>query len=354
MLASRHDPVALAAFVALTGATLAIAWRTDAAIAAVPAAAVLAVLVIVRWALDLDVERYVLPSGPVAGAVPEPPKADVGWHLVLGAGFAVLFGAAGYLGAGTLGAGDRSDAVVRIGGVRADRHPRRALLSHRQVRALDPVRRRPRWCSPRSMRSRPQRWTSARRAPGSRPRARMFATGAVAALALALTMALEKGWLTIALALMVPGIAWVAERRPLPALRLLAAVIGVLVLVRIGWEPRIVGRDVGTTPIFNWLLYGYGVPAAAFWLGGYLLRRRADDVPARTVDSGAILLTVAAGVPRNPPPRPSRRHLPRLVEPRRARAAGLRRARHGHRARARCACAPAASSTTSARSRSRR
>jgi uncharacterized membrane protein len=69
-------------------------------------------------------------------------------------------------------------------------------------------------------------------------------------------------------------------------------VIGVLVLVRIGWEPRIVGRAVGTTPIFNWLLYGYGVPAAAFWLGGYLLRRRADDVPARTVDSGAIVLTV--------------------------------------------------------------
>ena len=30
----------------------------------------------------------------------------------------------------------------------------------------------------------------------------------------------------------------------------------------------------------------------AFWLGGYLLRRRADDVPARMIDSGAILLTV--------------------------------------------------------------
>ena len=37
---------------------------------------------------------------------------------------------------------------------------------------------------------------------------------------------------------------------------------------------RIVGDDVGTTPIFNWLLYGYGVPAASFWYAGYLLRRR--------------------------------------------------------------------------------
>ena len=128
--------------------------------------------------------------------------------------------------------------------------------------------------------------------PGLPAASAIFATGAVAALALALTLALERGWLTVALALMVPGIAWVADKRPLPALRVLAAAIGVLVLARIGWEPRIVGDGVGTRPIFNWLLYGYGIPAAAFWLGGYLLRRRGDDVPARMVDAGAILLTV--------------------------------------------------------------
>jgi uncharacterized membrane protein len=65
-----------------------------------------------------------------------------------------------------------------------------------------------------------------------------------------------------------------------------------VVLVRIGWEPRIVGDDVGTTPIFNWILYGYGVPAASFWLAGWLMRRRADDIPVRMVESGAILFTV--------------------------------------------------------------
>jgi uncharacterized membrane protein len=291
VLASRHDPVALVAFVALVLATLAIAWRTDAAVAAVPAAAVLAILVIVRWALDLDVERYVLPSGPVAGAVPEPPKADVGWHLVLGAGFALLFGAAGYLAQG------RSERAIvpmlwcasavlapiailaalyyRIGKFEPSIPFAAAALVLAALYALATAK----------MDRHPPR-------PGIAAAGAMFATGAVAALALALTMTLAKGWLTIGLSLMVPGIAWVSEKRPLPALRWLAAVIGVLVLVRIGWEPRIVGRDVGTTPIFNWLLYGYGVPAAAFWLGGYLLRRRADDVPARTVDSGAILLTV--------------------------------------------------------------
>ena len=65
-----------------------------------------------------------------------------------------------------------------------------------------------------------------------------------------------------------------------------------MVLARIAWDPRIAGADLGTTPIFNWLLYGYGVPAAAFWLAGNMLRRRADDVPARLVDAAALLFTV--------------------------------------------------------------
>src|SRR5262249_46441407 len=121
--------------------------------------------------------------------------------------------------------------------------------------------------------------------PGLAAAGAIFATGAVAALALALTMMLEKGWLTIGLALMVPGIAYVQDKRPLPALRWLAAIVLVLVMARVAWEPRIVGRDVGTTPIFNWLLYGYGIPMVSFWLAGHLLRRRADDVPARMMDS---------------------------------------------------------------------
>ena len=91
---------------------------------------------------------------------------------------------------------------------------------------------------------------------------------------------------------MAPGIARVAEKRPLPLLRRLAAAAAILVLARILWEPRIVGTDVGTTPVLNWLLYGYGVPAVSFWTAGHLLRRRADDAPARTLEAAAILFAV--------------------------------------------------------------
>ena len=128
--------------------------------------------------------------------------------------------------------------------------------------------------------------------PGLPASSAIFATGTLAALALALTFALEKGWLTIGLALMAPGAAWVAEKRALPALRWLAAAMVAVTVARIGYEPRIVGTDLGTTPIFNWLLYGYGVPALSFWVAGWLLRRRADDLPARMADAGAILFTV--------------------------------------------------------------
>ena len=52
---------------------------------------------------------------------------------------------------------------------------------------------------------------------------------------------------------------------------------------------RIVGAALSPTPILNWLLFGYGVPAASFAYAGRLLRRQADDIPARTADALAML-----------------------------------------------------------------
>jgi uncharacterized membrane protein len=128
--------------------------------------------------------------------------------------------------------------------------------------------------------------------PGLQASIALFATGTLAAMALALTFALEKGWLTIALALMSAGTAWISTQRPIAFLRVLAAVLAGIVVLRIGYEPRIAGDAVGTTPIFNWLLWGYGVPAASFWGGSILLRRGGDDGSLRTVEAAAILFTV--------------------------------------------------------------
>jgi uncharacterized membrane protein len=291
VLAGEHGAIPLTAFTIMTIAAVAVAWRTDAAAAAVPAAALFAALMFWEWAVDVDVVHLVLPSGPAAGAVPEPQSAYVGAHLMLGAGFVALFGVAGFCAQG------RSErALVPILWSGASVFIALAILAALYYRVAGFERSIPfaglalvlaaigAWTSEALNKRMPR--------PGQATSAALYAAGAVAALALALTFALERGWLTVAFALMVPGIAWVAEKRPTPILRWLAGAVVVLVAARIVYEPRIVGSDVGATPIFNWLLYGYGVPAVAFWYAAWLMRKRADDVPLRMIESAALLFTV--------------------------------------------------------------
>jgi uncharacterized membrane protein len=295
VLVSRHDPTAFTGFVVLTVATVAIAWRAESAAGAVAAAAILAAAVMADWVVQMNFSQLMAPAGPTAPAFGEPQRYDYGTHLLLAAGWAAMFGVAGFLAQG------RSTRALSpmLWGASAVFAPLAMLIAlYYRIAGLDRslpfagfalllaaifavatetlVRRQPR--------------------PGLMASSAMFATGTLAALALALTFALEQGWLTVGLALMAPAAAWVAEKRPLPWLRWLAAIMVSVTVARIGYEPRIVGAALGTAPIFNWLLYGYGVPALAFWIGGYLLRRRADDLPARLVDAGAILLTVLLAI----------------------------------------------------------
>jgi uncharacterized membrane protein len=114
------------------------------------------------------------------------------------------------------------------------------------------------------------------------------AAGSLAALALGLSFALEKGMLTVAFALAALGAAWVADRIALPVLRYAVGAAGLLVLARLLWDPTIVGGDPGSLPILNWLLWGYGVPAAAFLASARLLERSGRDRVTRFVESIAI------------------------------------------------------------------
>ncbi len=119
-----------------------------------------------------------------------------------------------------------------------------------------------------------------------------YAAAAVAALALSFTILLEKGWLTIALAFICPGLGWVALKRPIPGLRYLAAGMAALVIARLVYDPVIAGANPGTTPIFNWLLYGYGIPAVAFVGAAWLFRRQQDDRCIQILEAAGILCTV--------------------------------------------------------------
>ena len=125
---------------------------------------------------------------------------------------------------------------------------------------------------------------------GGRVASGAFAVAAIAALSFALIATLDRGYLTVALALTAWGAAWVADRRDLPWLRHVVTALALIVLARIVWDPRIMGADVGRLPIFNWLLVGYGLSSAAFFTAARLMERRGADLPQRLSDAVALLL----------------------------------------------------------------
>jgi len=291
VLMSFHADAAMIVFAILVAAALLVAWRAPAATGAIAAAAALVFVVFAEWAVRGNPDLLVVPGGPLPGIGPNANDGSVSLHLVTAAIFAGCFGAAGFFAQGR-----SSSAIIPVVWSGAAVFTPLALLIalYARIAHLD--------------RSIPFAILAVLLAaafgaateilgkretrPGLSISIALFATGTLGALALALTFVLEKGWLTIALSLMSLGTAWISMRRPIPFLRSLAAILAGIVVLRIGYEPRIAGDAIGTTPIFNWLLLGYGIPAASFWTASYFLRRRGDDAPLRAIEAAAILFTV--------------------------------------------------------------
>ena len=291
VLASFHADAAIVVFAVLTAATLLVAWRAAAATGAVAMAAAFVGIVFLEWAVRANPDMLVFPGGPLPGIGPSATDSSVSLHLA-----AAAFFAAGFGGAGFFAQGRSSNAIVPVIWSAAGVFSPLALLIALYARIAHLDRSIPfailavllaaAFAAATEILSRrdPR--------PGLTASTALSATGTLAALALALTFALDKGWLTIALALTSAGAAWVSTQRPIPFLRVLSSILAGIVVLRIGYEPRIVSNAVGTTPIFNWLLWGYGVPALSFWAGSLFLRRRGDDASLRSVEAAAILFTV--------------------------------------------------------------
>jgi len=120
----------------------------------------------------------------------------------------------------------------------------------------------------------------------------VMASAALAALALGIVFVLDRGMLTVALALAAFGAAIVESRLSIPALRWAVAALGLVVAGRLAYEPRIVGAALGVTPIFNWLLFAYGVPAAAFGLAARIMRRASgEDRPVQIAQALSVIFS---------------------------------------------------------------
>ncbi|TWA82331.1 putative membrane protein [Azospirillum brasilense] len=116
-----------------------------------------------------------------------------------------------------------------------------------------------------------------------------FAAGAVGALSLGAVMMLREAWLTVALAVQVPVLAWLERRMGLRSLRAVILLVAGAVLVRLALNPSVLeyGEDG-----LGWVVYGYGLPAAGFFLAAHWLR----SAPDGRGDDGVVALLEAGGL----------------------------------------------------------
>jgi uncharacterized membrane protein len=90
--------------------------------------------------------------------------------------------------------------------------------------------------------------------------------------------ALTSGMVTTILVAVLGFAFLLAQRlRAWPALPWMMAAAMLVVFSRIAWQPTLVGADsLGTTPFFNALLPGYGIPSALAVAAAYLMRHSPD------------------------------------------------------------------------------
>ena len=132
--------------------------------------------------------------------------------------------------------------------------------------------------------------TAAALREASRERAGIHAAGAVAALALGCAMLLRDQWLTLAVSLFLPALAWIAAQVDLPALRRVALAIAGIVLIRLLLNWYVLDYGFGPWPVVNGLIATYALPAAAFALAAAMFRRQGDDLTVGVLEAGSVAL----------------------------------------------------------------
>jgi uncharacterized membrane protein len=81
---------------------------------------------------------------------------------------------------------------------------------------------------------------------------------------LAVPLELERHWIAVAWALEAAALAWLLWKLGVRVLGYLSLALGAGAVVRLLLNPMVLSYPVGDLPVFNWFLYGYGLPALAF------------------------------------------------------------------------------------------
>ncbi|WP_377810025.1 DUF2339 domain-containing protein [Azospirillum sp. A29] len=129
-----------------------------------------------------------------------------------------------------------------------------------------------------------------RHRPGASLGLAAFAAGATGAIALGATMVLQEAWLTVALAMQVPVLAWLERQLNLRELRGVTLLVAVAVLVRLAINPSVLDYEG-----YGWIAYGYGLPALGFLVAARWMRTapggKGDDLVVMVLEAGALIFT---------------------------------------------------------------
>ncbi|MFO1083491.1 MAG: DUF2339 domain-containing protein [Reyranellaceae bacterium] len=126
--------------------------------------------------------------------------------------------------------------------------------------------------------------------PGGTEALGYLAIGVVFFIAAAIALELQREWITVAYAVEFAAVAAIATRLDLHAMRQLCWPLLAVVVVRFVVNPMILSYPLGVTPIFNWILWGYGLTIAALWVGLRALRPVGDPRLVRTTEAAIALL----------------------------------------------------------------
>jgi uncharacterized membrane protein len=111
-----------------------------------------------------------------------------------------------------------------------------------------------------------------------------LAAGVVFFVAAAIALELRRETMTVAYAVEFAAVAIIAGRLDLVAMRRLCWPLLAVVVVRFVFNPEVLRYPLGTVPVFNWILWSYGVSIASLAIGLRFLR----------IDRWLILATEAA------------------------------------------------------------
>ena len=110
-------------------------------------------------------------------------------------------------------------------------------------------------------------------------------------LSLGMAMTLREAWLTVALSVQLPVLAWIWRKLQASAIRILAMAIAAVVLARLVLNYSLLEYPLHAG-LLNWILYGYGIPALMFFWAARSFAQSGAHRLSELLRAGALLFSV--------------------------------------------------------------